>query len=97
MPETPEIPPTKPATTLRAVLDAVSLRLAFALPLINRIDRYQLIEATRLSPRKDADLTLMRALIGRQIEARLALAIHASCDIADFLPSPGRWGVIAPP
>lgn len=86
MPETPDNnPPTKPETTLQAVLDAVSLRSAFNLSLIDRIDRYRLVETTRLSLGKDADPTLVRELLGRRTEALLALAIHASRDVADFL------------
>lgn len=86
MPETPDNnPPANPDTTLKAVLDAVSLRSAFALSLVDRIDRYRLIEATRLSLNTDADPTLVRELLGRRTEALLALAIYASRNVAEFL------------
>lgn len=85
MTKTPEHdPPKKPETTLQTVLDALSVRSAFALPLNDRIDRYHLIEATRAALPDNANAKLVNELLGRQMETLLSLANYATRNPQEF-------------
>ena len=77
-------PPKTPETTLQAVLDTLSVRSAFALPLNDRIDRYHLIEATRAALPNNADAKLVNELLGRQTETLLSLACYATSGPREF-------------
>jgi hypothetical protein len=77
-------PPKTPETTLQAVLDTLSVRSAFALPLNDRIDRYHLIEATRAALPDNADAKLVNELLGRQTETLLSLANYATRNPQEF-------------
>ncbi|WP_284179055.1 hypothetical protein [Rhabdaerophilum sp. SD176] len=84
MPKPPENSQKTPETSLQAVLDAVSIRSAFAMALPDRIDRLQLIETTLATWRDDADAKLVQELHSRRTETLLALASYATSDEGEF-------------
>jgi hypothetical protein len=69
----PQTSPSPQPATLRAVLDAISLRSVFGLDRLDRLDRMRLIEATREHLCPETDPELARELLARRTETLLAL------------------------
>jgi hypothetical protein len=76
--------PSCSPTTLRTVLQSVSLRSVFSLNLDERLDRFRLIEAARSAADSEADPELFSELMARRTETVLALVTKPSPSLDQF-------------